>query len=76
MSDKYVIAKKSFLIVYGENNKTYITVNQGQKWKVIGEPHSGFPWYALHRNNVNMQVHRDDYIGKFREVQNEIRDRD
>ena len=36
MSDKYVIAKKSFLIVYGENNKTYITVNQGQKWKVIG----------------------------------------
>lgn len=68
MTDKCVIAKTDMVYIYGEYNKAFIKVRRQQKWCVTGYPTPDKPYYSLLRNNVAIQVMRDDYYGKFKEV--------
>lgn len=68
MRDRYVIARKDIQFIYGSNNKAFITVRKGQKWWVTGLPSTKVSYFSLYRLGVTIQVMRDDYIGKFKEV--------
>lgn len=68
MNNQYVIAKTDMVCIYGEYNKAFIKIRRQQKWCVTGYPTPDKPFYSLLRDNVAIQVMRDDYFNKFRKI--------
>lgn len=71
MNSMYVTAIKDCVFIYGSHNKSFICVHKNQKWLVTGLPSENLPYFSLWRNNVTIQVTREDYVSKFKEKMND-----
>lgn len=56
--------------VFGESNKVWIMLNKGQVWELTKCPSDTYEWYRLSRENVDLEVTKEDFVSIFMPYEN------
>lgn len=49
------------MFAYGGNTQAWIKLNTGQIWELRALPSERFGWYTLRRNNITIDVMKEDF---------------
>lgn len=64
MATKYKVVSNAML-VYGSVNKAHIFLNKGQIWELTEK----IPRYILSRNNIEVEVYKEDFERIFKKIE-------